>query len=143
MPSGFPDTFFCVPSDDERYQKEGPLELRSGFLVVVTLWTFYAAKVIFTRNLVEGFGVPFVEGPVAFSDSSAARGVANRKGVGKLKHLQVRSLWLQTGQSGWTRESRQGRHVAEHCRLGNEVFGRGTTDAVDWNATSARTRGKA
>ena len=32
---------------------------------------------------------------MAYSDSSAARGIANRKGVGKLKHLQVRSLWLQ------------------------------------------------
>ena len=32
---------------------------------------------------------------MAFSDSSAARGVADRKTVGKLKHLQVRSLWLQ------------------------------------------------
>ena len=36
-----------------------------------------------------------MEGPIAFSDSSAARGIANRKGIGKLKHLQVRSLWLQ------------------------------------------------
>ena len=47
------------------------------------------------KNLVEGFGFPLVEGPVARSDSSAARGIANRKGGEMLKHLQVRSLWLQ------------------------------------------------
>ena len=46
-------------------------------------------------NLFEGFGFPPVEGPIDYSDSSAARGIANRKGVGKLKNLQVRSLWLQ------------------------------------------------
>ena len=40
-----------------------------------------------------------VEGPTAHSDSSAARGTANRKGVGKLKHLQVRSLWPQQART--------------------------------------------
>ena len=51
--------------------------------------TLCAARLIFTKNL------PPVEGPIAYPDSSAARGIANRKGVGKLKHLQARSLWLQ------------------------------------------------
>ena len=92
---------------------------------------FHASRLIFTNNLVGGFGFPPVEGPIAYSDSSTARGIEHRKGTGKLKHLH--------GQSGWTGESRQGRHVAEYYRLGNEVFGRGTTEAVDWNATSART----
>jgi hypothetical protein len=30
------------------------------------------------------------------SDSSAARGFASRKGVGKMRHLEVRHLWLQS-----------------------------------------------
>ncbi len=30
-----------------------------------------------------------------FCDSSAARGIALRTGVGKMKHLQVRQLWVQ------------------------------------------------
>ena len=30
-----------------------------------------------------------------FTDSSAARGVANRLGLGKLRHLDVRLLWVQ------------------------------------------------
>ena len=38
-------------------------------------------------RLFEGFGFPPVEGPMAYSDSSAARGIASRKGVGKLKHI--------------------------------------------------------
>ena len=29
--------------------------------------------------------------------------------------------------------------MAEHFRLWNEVVGRGSTEAVDWNATSAGT----
>ena len=30
-----------------------------------------------------------------FCDSSAARGIVHRTGVGKMKHLQVRQLWVQ------------------------------------------------
>ena len=30
-----------------------------------------------------------------FCDSSAARGIASRAGVGKMKHLAVRQLWIQ------------------------------------------------
>jgi hypothetical protein len=32
---------------------------------------------------------------VCFCDSSAARGISHRIGVGKMKHLQVRQLWVQ------------------------------------------------
>ena len=56
--------------------------------------TLCAARLIFTKNVVDGFGFPPVEGPMAYSDTSAARGIANREGVGKLNHLHVRSLWL-------------------------------------------------
>jgi hypothetical protein len=35
-----------------------------------------------------------------WSDSSAARGLASRKGVGKMRHLEVRHLWLQAEVSG-------------------------------------------
>ncbi len=35
-------------------------------------------------------------GPIElFSDSSAARGFTARKGLGKMRHLEVRHLWLQ------------------------------------------------
>ena len=30
-----------------------------------------------------------------FCDSSAARGIASRAGVGRMKHLEVRQLWVQ------------------------------------------------
>ena len=50
--------------------------------------TLCAARLIFTKNLVEGFGFLLVEGPMAYSDSTAARRIANRKAVGKLKHLR-------------------------------------------------------
>ena len=29
------------------------------------------------------------------TDSSAARGIVQRQGVGKVKHLDIKSLWLQ------------------------------------------------
>ena len=29
------------------------------------------------------------------TDSSAAKGIATRKGVGKVKHLETRTLWVQ------------------------------------------------
>ena len=31
----------------------------------------------------------------AYTDSSACRGITNRQGVGRVKHLQIRLLWLQ------------------------------------------------
>ena len=61
--------------------------------------TLCAARLISTKNLADGFGFPLVEGPIACSDSNAARGIANREGMGKLKHLQVRSLWLQQARA--------------------------------------------
>ena len=30
-----------------------------------------------------------------YCDSSAARGVINRQGVGKIKHLEVKHMWVQ------------------------------------------------
>ena len=61
--------------------------------------TLCAARLIFTKSLVGGFGFPRVDGPITYSDSSAARGIANRMCVGKLNHLQVRSLWLQPARA--------------------------------------------
>ena len=78
--------------------------------------TLCAARLIFTRSLVDGFGFPHVEGPTAYSDVLSSEGYCESQGVGKLKHLQVRSLWLTAGTGGRTGESRQGRHVAEHGR---------------------------
>ena len=34
-----------------------------------------------------------------WSDSSAARSVASRRGIGKVRHLQVRYLWVQEAVS--------------------------------------------
>ena len=58
-----------------------------------------AAQVL---GVAEGLGVASVcrewrlpSGLNCFCDSSAARGIASRAGVGKMKHLQVRQLWIQ------------------------------------------------
>ena len=92
-----------------------------------------AAKLIFTKSVIDGSGFLCGEGPTACSDSSEATGTANRKGVGKVKYLQVRSLRIQQ-----TRTDGQGK--SEHGRHRNQAFGRGAVEAADWDAASARTR---
>ena len=44
-------------------------------------------------NLCREWGLP--SELACFCDSSAARGMACRVGVGKMKHLQVKQLWIQ------------------------------------------------
>ena len=67
--------------------------------------TLCAARLIFAKNLVEGFGFPPVEGPIAYSDSSAARGVAKRKGVGS-------SSIIKSEISGYNRPEWMDRRVS-------------------------------
>ena len=59
---------------------------------------FYAhcsggARVLRTRNLLAGFGSA-VKGKVR-GDSTAAHGICRRKGVGRVRHLEARDLWIQ------------------------------------------------
>jgi hypothetical protein len=57
-------------------------------------------RAIGLRNMLEELGV-LVRGPVVLhSDSSAARSFASRRGVGRMRHLEVRHLWLQAEVSG-------------------------------------------
>ena len=63
--------------------------------------------------------------------------IANREGIGKLKHLQVRSLWLQQARAdGQVKVDRIG-------RLGHQVFARGAAEVVDWDAAPGRHRKEA
>jgi hypothetical protein len=47
----------------------------------------------FARHLLDELGVKAAV--TVYSDSSAARAVVTRRGVGRMKHLAVRDLWLQ------------------------------------------------
>jgi hypothetical protein len=59
-----------------------------------------ATRAIGLRSMLEEVGIG-LSGPVELlSDSSAARGFASRKGVGRMRHLEVRHLWLQAEVSG-------------------------------------------
>jgi hypothetical protein len=62
---------------------------------------FSAARVIFLKNMMVAMNMTKdMKGmPKVFSDSSAGRGINNRSGVGKLKHMQVRFLWSQQAQA--------------------------------------------
>ena len=56
-----------------------------------------ASRAIGTRNLCEDLGFLLwgeIESEVA-TDSAAARGVAGRRGTGRIRHLETGSLWVQ------------------------------------------------
>ena len=58
----------------------------------------------------------------AFTDSSSARAIAARQGVGKIKHLATRMLWLQQAQKGrktFSAFSAYSKKPSRHC---NEAF---------------------
>ena len=52
-----------------------------------------AAQVLGMISLAADFGINF--GGKVHSDASAAIGIASRQGVGKIRHLNVRFLWIQ------------------------------------------------
>ena len=65
---------------------------------------FYAlilcsARVMVLHSLLQGFGFTSLATPEAYSDSSAARGIAGRSGVGRIKHMVTRHLWLQEARA--------------------------------------------
>ena len=45
------------------------------------------------RNMYEDLGV--VVGIVVRTDASAAKGIASRRGAGKIRHIEVAQLWVQ------------------------------------------------
>ena len=55
--------------------------------------TKVAAEIIGTSNLMRDWG--WEKRGVVFADSSAALGIASRKGSGKLRHIHVGLLWVQ------------------------------------------------
>jgi hypothetical protein len=59
-----------------------------------------STRTVGLRNMLAELGI-YVQGPIVLhSDSSAARSFASRRGVGKIRHLEVRHLWLQSEVSG-------------------------------------------
>jgi hypothetical protein len=59
-----------------------------------------ATRALGLRSMLEEVGIGLSGAVELWSDSSAARGFASRKGVGKMRHLEVRHLWLQAEVSG-------------------------------------------
>jgi hypothetical protein len=59
-----------------------------------------ATRTLGLRSMLEEVGIGLSGGIELYSDSSAARCFAARKGVGKMRHLEVRHLWLQSEVGG-------------------------------------------
>ncbi len=55
-----------------------------------------SAELLGMRSLMRDFGVESTG--VVYADSSAALAIAKRKGVGKLRHINISSLWIQEKQ---------------------------------------------
>ena len=55
-----------------------------------------SAELLGMRNLMKDWGVE--SSGVVHADSSAALAIAKRKGAGKLRHINVSSLWIQERQ---------------------------------------------
>ena len=45
------------------------------------------------------------------SDASAAVPIASRRGLGKVRHIEVCQLWLQKKSKEWNRQSSKGRNT--------------------------------
>jgi hypothetical protein len=59
---------------------------------------FYALGSATARGMQVSFFLKEIGRPaelVVYSDSSAARGIATRNGSGKVRHLELRYLWIQ------------------------------------------------
>ena len=55
-----------------------------------------SAELLGMRSAMKDWGVE--SSGVAYADSSAALAIANRKGAGKLRHINVSALWIQEKQ---------------------------------------------
>ena len=73
-----------------RLQKSVALSSGEAELVAQTAGVGDALGV---RNLLSEFGIH--SSILSLCDSSAARGICNRSGVGRLRHLELRHLWIQ------------------------------------------------
>ena len=54
-----------------------------------------ASVSIGVKTIMKDMGVELTEPIVIKSDASAALGIANRIGIGKVRHIEVNQLWLQ------------------------------------------------
>ena len=54
-----------------------------------------ASVSIGVKTIMKDMGVELSEPTVIKSDASAAIGIANRIGIGKVRHIEVNQLWLQ------------------------------------------------
>ena len=74
---------------------EGPIALSSAEA------EYYAMvdgviKAMGVQTMCEEVGVNGIKGPlVLHTDSSAAKGIASRRGLGKVRHIELCELWLQ------------------------------------------------
>ena len=55
-----------------------------------------ASNTIGVESIMSDLGVSYVDPILIRSDASAAIGITGRIGVGKVRHIEVSQLWVQT-----------------------------------------------
>eukprot|EP00959_Pyramimonas_sp_CCMP1952_P306539 6415415-Pyramimonas_sp.AAC.1 len=77
-----------------------------------------AEDLLYFKSLLEFMG--FTVATILLTDSSAARGIAKREGVGKVKSLEARVLWLQQAIKEGADGPRGRRHRRQQGRPGRQ-----------------------
>ena len=52
-------------------------------------------RAMWIQRVLEELGVPVSRVAEAFTDSSAAKSFVSKRGLGRMRHLELRDLWLQ------------------------------------------------
>ena len=83
---------------DSSNERQNVVGLSSGESEFYTIGYAAAGSIMVWHILEYVFGITGSfepKCPVCYSDSSAGRGVCKRRGVGKIKHMEVKHLWVQ------------------------------------------------
>ena len=74
------------------------------------------------------------------TDASAAKGIASRRGLGKIRHIEVHQLWVQDKVASGEVEVRKVLRQNRYCRQGNKTcFCRGHKGSYGKYISSIRT----
>ena len=100
-----------------------------------------SAELLGMRNLMKDWGVE--SSGVVYADSSAALAIAKRKGAGKLRHINVSSLWIQERQDKEDLGLRKVLGTENPADMMTKHFPRDSLDTCMNHSHQARVEGRA
>ena len=100
-----------------------------------------SAELMGMRSAMRDWGVE--SSGVVYADSSAALAIANRKGAGKLRHINISALWIQEKQDLHQLEMRKVLGTENPADLMTKYLVRDKVDACMMKMKQARLEGRA